>query len=625
MSGSNPETLGPAPTGRDGATVLEHALWRDLTAATDDRSFAEAWLGLTCRMVAGTIGGVLVWLDAGPEGSPLVVFTPVGAPADAGLISAARAAIDGKRGLVQPAPSTAPDAPTRVAYPIQIDGVAIAAIALDISTAPGRDPRHAMRQLQWASAWMKERRRGGDAAALRHAADRTGLALQLIAASLEQQGFVPACRLAATEIASRLGCERVSIGFTRRHQTKVVGISHSAQFGRTMDLVRHLADAMDEAIDQRRLVLVPAADADDEPLTRAHAELLRAHGGGGQALTIPMLVKDRVVGAVTLERPPDQPFDQVTVDLAEAVVAIVGPALLDKREIDRPLPLKAIDSVGRLAVRLFGPGHWGLKLAAAGLIACGLFGEFARGPYRISADARIEGAVRRVIAAPFDGFVADAKVRAGDMVRAGAPVVSLDDRDLVLERLRWVTERAQHRAGYDQALSQGQRAETARFRALIDQANAQIRLVDEQLARTTLAAPFDGLVVSGDLSQSIGAPVRRGDVMFEIAPLDDYRVELRVHESQIADTTPGQRGAVLVSALPDVALPFVVERVTPVAEARDGRMTFRVDARLTRGEARLRPGMEGIGHIEAGDARLVWIWMRPVLHWIRIESWAWLP
>jgi hypothetical protein len=35
--------------------------------------------------------------------------------------------------------------------------------------------------------------------------------------------------------------------------------------------------------------------------------------------------------------------------------------------------------------------------------------------------------------------------------------------------------------------------------------------------------------------------------------------------------------------------------------------------------------MEGLGQIDAGRGRLVWIWFRSLLHWVRLESWAWLP
>ena len=51
-------------------------------------------------------------------------------------------------------------------------------------------------------------------------------------------------------------------------------------------------------------------------------------------------------------------------------------------------------------------------------------------------------------------------------------------------------------------------------------------LTGQQLERMQIMAPFDGVVVSGDLSQSLGSPVERGDVLFEVAPLDDWRLML---------------------------------------------------------------------------------------------------
>ena len=74
-----------------------------------------------------------------------------------------------------------------------------------------------------------------------------------------------------------------------------------------------------------------------------------------------------------------------------------------------------------------------------------------------------------------------------------------------------------------------------------------------------------------------------------------------------------------------MALPFTVLRIVPIAEAHDGKMLFQVDATLDATTPRLRPGMEGLGQIDAGHARLVWIWFRSLLHWVRLESWAWLP
>jgi hypothetical protein len=110
-----------------------------------------------------------------------------------------------------------------------------------------------------------------------------------------------------------------------------------------------------------------------------------------------------------------------------------------------------------------------------------------------------------------------------------------------------------------------------------------------------------------------------------LAPLANYRIELRVDESQIADVALGQQGELVVAALPEETFPFTIERITPVASTREGATYFSVEGRLTASSERLRPGMEGIGKIDVDERRLIWIWLRPLLHWIRVATWKWLP
>jgi multidrug efflux pump subunit AcrA (membrane-fusion protein) len=194
---------------------------------------------------------------------------------------------------------------------------------------------------------------------------------------------------------------------------------------------------------------------------------------------------------------------------------------------------------------------------------------------------------------------------------------------LLLERLKWVTERQEHLYEYDKALAARQPAAINVIRSQIDQAAAQIKLLDEQLERIKLRAPISGLVVSGDLSQLIGASVQRGQILFEIAPLDAYRIILDVDEREVRSVEAGRTGELVVSALPNQNLPFVVDKITPIAEARSGRNVFRVEGRLTDNPSQLRPGMEGVGKIEIGRRNLAWIWLHPVIDWMRIWSWRW--
>ena len=274
-------------------------------------------------------------------------------------------------------------------------------------------------------------------------------------------------------------------------------------------------------------------------------------------------------------------FDRDTVETLELAASIVGPILEEKRLNDRWLIVKAFDSLATQGKRLFGPGFRVRKLVTAALLAAAAFLSLAQGAYEIDADAEIEGLVRRAVVAPYDGFIKEASARPGDAVKEGQTVAALEDRDLLLERLKWVTERQQRLYEYDKALAGKQPAIGNVAKAQIDQADAQIKLIDAQLARIKLRAPIDGQIVSGDLSQLIGTAVQRGQVLFEIAPLDVYRVTLDVDERDIGTIAAGQNGQLVVTALPQLRLPFTVTRLTPIAEVRGGRNAFRVEGRLS--------------------------------------------
>jgi multidrug resistance efflux pump len=229
------------------------------------------------------------------------------------------------------------------------------------------------------------------------------------------------------------------------------------------------------------------------------------------------------------------------------------------------------------------------------------------------------------VPAPFNGYIKTAPIRPGDLVQAGAPLCTLDDRELKLEQIKWATEKDQHVKEYEAAMAAHDRAESRILAAKIAQAEAQLALIDEQLKRARILAPFDGVIVSGDLSQLLGSPVERGQVLFEIAPLDDYRVIVEVDERDITDVAVGQQSLLYLPSMTDATFPFVIQKITPVSIAREGRNYFRVEGRLTQESPRLRPGMEGIGKITVERRKLIWIWTHTMIDWLRLQLWKWIP
>ena len=78
----------------------------------------------------------------------------------------------------------------------------------------------------------------------------------------------------------------------------------------------------------------------------------------------------------------------------------------------------------------------------------------------------------------------------------------------------------------------------------------------------------------------VGTPVEQGKLLFQIAPLDAYRVILQVDERDIAYVQLDQKGELTLSGLPDRRLAFTVQQITPVASQEEGRNFFRVEAHL---------------------------------------------
>ncbi len=602
--------------------LLDPAAWKHLGERATAEVFAAAWLTLQCGYIDAVRRGVLVLGQPGKGPYTPVASWPDVASGSPDLAATAELAMAEGRGVVRGGKQTpvAQGDALCVAYPIIVDELLCGVVAIELERRDEAGLHRVMRQLQWGSGWLEAsvRRRTPTPR------DQLVSVMELVVDALDHPRFQEAATAVVTDLATRVGCDRVSFGTRRGRHTRVRALSHSAQFGKQSNLVRAIGLAMDEALDQYASILYPAPDEGSGLVTRAHGEL--AEVGGAKALcSIPLPEADQIVGALTLERTRERPFDPQTVSLLEQAAALLGPLLEIRRREDRWLIAKTGESLRTQLGKLIGPRHFAAKLGVVALAGVLLFFSYAEGDYRVTADAVLEGAIQRVTVAPIDGYIAEARARAGDIVREGDLLVSIDDRDLRLEYLKWSSQKEQVLRRYRDALAQHERSEVNILKAQLDQAEAQLELLGEQIARTRVAAPFDGLVVSGDLSQQLGAPVERGQVLLEIAPLDAYRVIVKVNERDISSLGVGQRGNLILSALPQERFPFGVEKITPVSQAEEGRNTFRVEARLDQVSDLLRPGMQGTAKVEIDRRKLIWIWTHNVVDWLRLWVWSWWP
>ncbi len=617
-------SLADARRGADkGAGAGEHHRsehWARLIHAADTAHFITSWLDIQCRLLDGVIRGVVVMRGAENTAYAPVALWPDGIEGSPRLAAVVERCM-GQRGVaVDAAPRGSRQEPVFLAHPLLVDDELLGVVGLELSARPDGAVHAAVQALGWGLGWLQT---------LAYRKSFTSKArlvsvLELVATATRHQRFQAAATAVAGDLAGMFGCERVSIGFAKGKQMQVQALSHSASFSHKSNLVGAIEAAMDEAADQLATVVHPPHAGGPFQVTRAHEALARQQGIGA-VCTVPLTLGPQVLGALVLEMPAGATFDARTVELCEHAAQLLGPVLDVKRRDDRWLLQKAADSARTQVRHLVGPGHVALKLGVGTAVLLALFFTFAEGDYRITADASLEGTVQRAVTAALPGYISEARVRAGDVVRAGDLLAVLDDRDLQLERTRLSGQLAQRESEYSQALAERQRAKLRMLDAQLAQVKAQVFLVDDQLKRTRVTAPFDAVVVKGDLSQSLGAPVERGNVLFELAPLDSYRIIMKVDERDIPAVLVQQRGLLALTSMPREEIALVVEKITPVSVVEQGRNFFRVEASAQGATAQLRPGMEGVAKIHIERRNLFWIWTHKLGHWLRLWFWAWWP
>jgi membrane fusion protein (multidrug efflux system) len=116
---------------------------------------------------------------------------------------------------------------------------------------------------------------------------------------------------------------------------------------------------------------------------------------------------------------------------------------------------------------------------------------------------------------------------------------------------------------------------------------ARLQVVQARLAKTTIEAPFDGVV--GLVQVSRGDYLQAGTTLVRLDDLSSLKLDLRVPERLFARLTRGQKVRVSFDAYPDRE--FVADIETIDSQLDDAGRSIMVRGRLDNREGLLRPGM----------------------------------
>jgi len=600
--------------------------WVAFGSTQSREQFLFEWLAILCSQIGDVRAGLLL-LNSDQEHTFVPGAVWPGKEVDLSYLApVAQGALTARRGQVTPYSRQEGASHLKgayVVYPVEVAHELKGAVVLDVVDRPSDRLQHALRLIHWGQSWLVDMFRQKILQERDQKLARLTLANSLMASVLQEPTGRGSALVLVNELSAKLGCDRVSLGYEWQGMVKVEAISHTAIFDPKAKLIGLIAEAMDEVLDAHDLLVYPSQG--DAALTAVGQSALAQESQAAAVLSVPLIDEGQVMGVLTLERHQGAVFTAIEIDTCQVIGLLMGPILAMKRIKDRSLTRQVLMACQKGFRSLFGAQNGGVKMLAGTTLALLLALALVTIEYRVTAKTVVEGEVQIATSAPFDGFIAQAFVQAGDVVRKGQVMARLDDKDLHVERARWLAEFDQYTGRFRQAQANHERASMNVLAAQVDQARAQLQLVESRLSQASMKAPFDGVVVSGDLRQLIGTPVEMGKVLFETAPLDAYRVILQVDERDIAHLQKGQKGELALSGIPGERFQFTVKQVTPVAVAEDGRNFFRVEAQMEGGLKQLRPGMEGIGKVAAGSRHLIWVWTHSLVDWVRLTAWNWLP
>lgn len=223
-----------------------------------------------------------------------------------------------------------------------------------------------------------------------------------------------------------------------------------------------------------------------------------------------------------------------------------------------------------------------------------------------------------VIRAPLDGVIERFHVQPNQLVRQGELLFGFDEA-LIQSRVEVAnqaqsTAETEYRQTSQQALADARvKGQLAALTGKVEERRAEANYLEDQLKRSRVLAPQDGIVLMDDPVEWIGRPVNIGERILRIAAVDDAEVEAWIPLADAVPLQPGTPVKLYLHASPLQPVSAKVRYISHDAVVRpDGQYAYRVRATLTETTS-YRVGMKGSAKLSAGWVPLsYWMLRRPL-------------
>jgi multidrug resistance efflux pump len=180
-------------------------------------------------------------------------------------------------------------------------------------------------------------------------------------------------------------------------------------------------------------------------------------------------------------------------------------------------------------------------------------------------------------------------------------------------------------------------------RAEIARLEVHHQYLQDQISRTEVRSPVDGIVVTParELRELAHQDVQKGALIAKVYDLQQLAVEIAVPEKEIADVTVGQHVAFKAQAYPDRTFEGTVQSIAttvagggtvstetpssllPSVMGSGGGKAILVKTVIDNTSLILKPGMTGQAKVYCGERMMMEIVLRRIARTLKVEFWSW--
>ncbi len=230
--------------------------------------------------------------------------------------------------------------------------------------------------------------------------------------------------------------------------------------------------------------------------------------------------------------------------------------------------------------------------------------------YRVACKVKVDTLKQRLVATPFEASLLESNVKPGDTVKRGDVLARFDGRPLRIERESIESEIQQAAKERNAALASGRIADAQQAKLKRQQLERRHQLLTDRLQRLAVVSPIDGVIVSGDLEKHIGTPLKLGQKLMEVAPMDYMMLEVEIPEHEIGFVSAEADTRIKIDAIGGPSMQMQLDELLPAAELREEQNVFVGRIRVDNQQLSLRPGMRGDATVYGPLRPWIWSWAR---------------